>query len=271
MRLKAGRFYYGTRRKLLWYKMRKVFARTHSQDLLPYTYFSHHTPLLRKLKDVDMYLQYNKIENLKLAVPHVDGIILKPGEIFSYWRLIGNPSHSKGYKEGMVLVNGTVKPGIGGGLCQLSNLIFWMTIHTPLTIVERHRHGYDVFPDSNRTQPFGSGATCFYPFGDLMIRNDTNDTYQLCVHVGEEDLEGEWRVSSPPVNSYKIEERNHEIHSEYWGGYSRHNELYQLEYGPDGEFLSERMIVQNSAILMYAPFLEDGSQTPTAVKNPDAS
>ena len=45
----------------------------------------------------------------------------------------------------------------GGGLCQLSNLIYWMTLHTPLTITERYRHSYDVFPDSNRTQPFGSG------------------------------------------------------------------------------------------------------------------
>ena len=58
----------------------------------------------------------------------------------------------------MLLKNGTVQYGCGGGLCQLSNLIFWMTLHTPLEVKERHRHGYDVFPDSNRTQPFGSGA-----------------------------------------------------------------------------------------------------------------
>ncbi len=262
LRRKAGHMYYGLKRKLLWVRMRKVFARTRQEELLPYSCFSHHTPLLRKLKDVDMYLQYNKIDNLKIAVPCVDGILLRPGEVFSYWRLIGNPSAKKGYKEGMVLVNGTVKPGVGGGLCQLSNLIFWMTIHTPLTIVERHRHGYDVFPDSNRTQPFGSGATCFYPFGDLMIRNDTPDTYQLCVHVGDEYLEGEWRATTAPVNTYKIEERNHEIRSEFWGGYSRHNELVQQVYSPDQELISEKVIVRNSAILMYAPFLESGNSEP---------
>lgn len=77
------------------------------------------------------------------------------------------------------------------GLCQLSNLIFWMTLHTPLEVIERHRHGYDVFLDSNRTQSFGSGATCFYPYGDLMIRNPTGEPFQLRLQVGEEYLERE--------------------------------------------------------------------------------
>ena len=62
--------------------------------------------------------------------------------------------------EGMILRNGRVASGVGGGLCQMTNLLYWMTLHTPLTVTERWRHGYDVFPDSNRTQPFGSGATC---------------------------------------------------------------------------------------------------------------
>ena len=59
----------------------------------------------------------------------------------------------------------------GGRPVQMTNLLYWMTLHTPLTVTERWRHGYDVFPDSNRTQPFGSGATCFYNYMDLMVRN----------------------------------------------------------------------------------------------------
>jgi vancomycin resistance protein VanW len=196
LRLKAGRWYYGLKRRVFWFRMRHVFARRIEAEPLPYRYSAHATPLIRHLKNVDMWMQHNKITNLKLAVKCVNGGILRPGEVCSYWRLIGKPTKRKGYQAGMELVNGTVRPGIGGGLCQLSNLIFWMTIHTPLTVVERHRHGYDVFPDSNRTQPFGSGATCYYPYGDLMIRNDTADTYQLSVRVGEQNLEGEWRVSA---------------------------------------------------------------------------
>jgi len=257
LRLKIGRFIYGAKRKMLWLKMNKLFAKTVQKEKLPHTYFSHKTILRRKLKDVDMWMQENKIINLKLATKELDGIIIRPGEIFSYWKLIGNPCRRKGYVEGMILKNGGFEAGVGGGLCQLSNLIFWMSIHTPLTIVERHRHGYDVFPDSNRTQPFGSGATCYYPYGDLMIRNDTSDTYQLCVHVGKEYLEGEWRVSSEPVYKYEIEERNHEMKSEYWGGYSRHNEIYQKQFDLEGNLLEEKLVVKNSALMMYSPFIEN--------------
>ena len=84
-----------------------------------------------------MWMQENKIENLKIAIKQLDGIVIKPGQTFSYWRLIGKPTAKKGYLEGMVLNNGKVLSAIGGGLCQLSNLIFWITLHTPLSIVKR--------------------------------------------------------------------------------------------------------------------------------------
>ena len=255
LRLKLGRLYYGLLRKRLWIQKRKYFARSFQKEPLPYLYFAHKTILLRKLKDVDMWMQENKIINLKIAAKQVNGVLLRPGEVFSYWKLIGNPTRRKGYVDGMVLKNGTFAPGIAGGLCQLSNLIFWMTIHTPLTVVERHRHGYDVFPDSNRTQPFGSGATCFYPHGDLMIKNNTNDTYQLVIRVGSEYLEGEWRVTSPPEYQYRVVERNHEMRGEYWGGYTRHNEIYQQQYDLNGNLLQDVLVVKNSAIMMYEPFL----------------
>lgn len=264
-RLRAGKLYYGALRRLLWIKMRNSFASARQEQLLPYTCFAHQTVLLRKLKDVDMWMQENKIVNLKIAARRVNGILVRPGEIFSYWKLIGRPSKGKGYLPGMILRNGSFQAGIGGGLCQLSNLIFWMTLHTPLTVLERHRHGYDVFPDSNRTQPFGSGATCFYPYGDLMIRNDTQDIYQLLIRVGTDDLEGEWRISEKPQDRFEIVERNHEFRSEYWGGYTRHNQLYQQRFNLYGELLDERLAVENSAITMYAPFLS-GDVPSTNVK-----
>ncbi|MFJ8513275.1 VanW family protein [Lysinibacillus xylanilyticus] len=50
-----------------------------------------------------------------------------------------------------------VKTGVGGGICQLANLLYWMALHTPLIVTERHHHSFDPFPDSGRTLPFGSG------------------------------------------------------------------------------------------------------------------
>lgn len=259
IRLKLGMMYYGILRKILWIRMNKIFASTYQQERLPFSYFTHKTILLRQLKDVDMWMQHNKITNLNIATKKLNGILIRPGEVLSYWKLIGKATKGKGYVDGMILKNGTYSAGIGGGLCQLSNLIFWMTIHTPLTVIERHRHGYDVFPDSNRTQPFGSGATCFYPYGDLMIQNNTQDTYQLFVSVGDEFLEGEWCISSKPQYIFKVIEKNHEMKGEYWGGYSRHNELYQQKFDLKGNMIDEILIVKNSAIMMYSPCLEDKS------------
>ncbi|MBP1576968.1 MAG: VanW family protein [Oscillospiraceae bacterium] len=258
LRLALGNAVYGSAKRLWWLKNAEQLAVYRKDEPLEFECFRHKTPLLRQLKDVDMHLQHNKVRNLELATERLHGIVIQPGEIFSYWYLIGNPTRKKGYLSGMVLQNGKVTSGVGGGLCQLSNMIFWMALHSPLTVIERHRHGYDVFPDSNRTQPFGSGATCFYPHGDLMIRNDTEDTFQLFVMVGEEHLYGELRCDAPLSYRYEIEERNHRIQSEYWGGYTRENELYQKIFTLDGTPAGERLVVKNSAIMMYEPFLTEG-------------
>ena len=259
LRLALGGAYYGTLRKLLWIKERSSFTRERCEAILPYSAASHKTPLMRRLRDVDMWMQENKVTNLRLASARVNGIVLHPGQTFSYWYLIGRPTARKGYLPGMLLRNGRAVAGVGGGLCQLSNLIFWMTLHTPLTVTERHRHGYDVFPDSDRTQPFGSGATCFYPYGDLMIRNDTEQPFQLCVQVGKQVLKGEWRAPAPPVCRYEIVERNHRMDQASWGGYVRHNELYRRIYDLEGGLLEEEFLFANDAIMMYSPLLPEES------------
>lgn len=255
LRLKLGTAYYGCLRKLRWIGMKGCFASERRSERLEYPVFSHAVPLMRRLKDVDMWYQHNKVKNLRIAVPRVDGLILRPGQVFSYWRCIGKPSRRRGYVDGMVLINGGFAPGVGGGLCQLSNMIFWLTLHTPLTVVERHRHAYDVFPDSNRTQPFGSGATCFYPHGDLMIRNDTDDTWQLDIRLGGEELLGQWRCDAPQEYIYKVREADHRFVGQYWGGYTRHNRLYRQRFSLSGEFIDEELMVENSAVTMYSPLI----------------
>jgi len=257
LRLRLGKAYYAGRRYLLWYSHQFCWAKERKEELLPYLQISHSTPLRRKLPGDQIEWQENKIINLQLAVERLNGVILHPGETFSYWKLIGKPTAQKGYREGMVLFLGQIGGDIGGGLCQLSNLIFWMTLHTPLTVVERYRHSHDVFPDSNRTQPFGSGATCAYPHRDLMIRNDTNQDFQLCLRVGEKSLEGEWRSVIPPCYTYQILEKDHRIDQSSWGGYIRHNALYRKVYDHSGAFLEEQFLFTNDAIMMYSPLLSE--------------
>lgn len=159
-----------------------------------------------------------------------------------------------------MLFLGRIGSDVGGGLCQLSNLIFWMTLHTPLTVVERYRHSHDVFPDAGRTQPFGSGATCAYPHRDLMIRNDTDQPFQLCLRVGETHLEGQWRALRPPACRYEIVERDHRMDQASWGGYIRHNALYRRAWDLSGRLLEERFLFSNDAIMMYSPLLAEAEE-----------
>lgn len=258
VRIALGKVYYTCSRYLEWYFGNTKFARKREAGSLPYTVFKHQTPLIRQLKDVDLWLQHNKIVNLKIAVERINGIIIYPGETFSYWRLIGKPTRKKGYIDGMILSHGTYTTGIGGGLCQLSNLIYWLTLHTPLEVTERHRHSYDVFPDSNRTQPFGSGATCYYNYLDLRIYNPTHQPYQLNVYLTDEHLVGQWNTIDKPLYRYEVYEKEHSIEHEYWGGYVRHNLIYRRVFNLDGELINDEYVTENHAIMMYQPFLESG-------------
>ena len=161
----------------------------------------------------------------------------------------------------MILFNGKVKSGIGGGLCQLSNLLYWLTLHTPLKVTERWRHGYDVFPDVKRTQPFGSGATCSYPNIDLQIHNPTEQTFQLKLAVSQSDLIGQWYSDLPIDFKYEIIEKDHQIQGELWGGYSRSNKIFRNVFDKNsGKLLKQEFITKNRAIMMYEPLLENKEQ-----------
>lgn len=261
VRIALGQVYYTYKKYLEWYFGNTKFAKTIDTSELPYTVFRHQTPLIRQLKDVDMWLQQNKIINLRIAIEKLNGIIIYPGETFSYWRLIGKPTRKKGYVGGMILSHGSYKSGIGGGLCQLSNLIYWLTLHTPLEVTERHRHSYDVFPDSNRTQPFGSGATCFYNYLDLRVYNPTKQPYQLNVYLTDEHLVGQWNTVEEPIYSYEVYEKEHKVTQEYWGGYVRHNLIHRRVFNYNKELINDEYIAENHAIMMYQPFLESGQSS----------
>lgn len=257
IRLLLGKIYYSAKRYKQWYFSDKNYVENRSKEEYPYIIFKHSTPLIRKLKDVDMQYQYNKITNLRLAVQKLNGIVIKTGETFSYWKLIGKTSYKKGYLDGLVLcVDGTFKAGVGGGLCQLSNLIYWMALHSELTVTERHRHSHDVFPDVNRTQPFGTGATCSYNSLDLQIYNNTGKEYQLIIYLTDESLVGELRSSEPSLKRYEVYEKEHSITLGAFGGYIRNNVIYREVYDNIG-FIKDEYVTENHAYMTYSPYLSE--------------
>ena len=250
-----GSEYYTLRRQLKWLANSSTFARQEPETKLEHSIFRHKTMMLRPLRDVEMYLQHNKITNLRLAIAPISGMVIKPGETFSIWRNVGRPTVKRGFLEGLVLHNGKIEKGIGGGLCQLGNLLYWMALHSPLTITERYRHGFDVFPDINRKIPFACGATLAYNYIDLQLRNDTNETFQINLWIDDEYLNGELLSNRPVENEYEVFETDHLIKMQPWGGYSRHNRIWKRTTSLIDGMTNEELVTENHAIMMYNPLL----------------
>ncbi len=177
--------------------------------------------------------------------------MIKPRQTFSFWRQLGEATAAKGYVEGMQLSQGEVVRGVGGGLCQLANLLYWMALHTPLEIAERHHHSFDPFPDENRTLPFGSGAGVFYNYIDLRFYNPSDLTFQIKLNVRENHLKGAIYASGEPEFSYHVFERNHRF-SQKDGKNFRENEIWrEFINRRTGNKDGEEMLVKNYAEVKY--------------------
>jgi vancomycin resistance protein VanW len=254
LRTYLGKEYFSLKRKWIWWKERKRFAKQNKTVSFAHTLIEHQSLLLRPLKNVDMQLQHNKITNLRLAIAPIHRVVIEPGQTFSIWKLVGKPTRSKGYLDGLVLHNGQTGKGIGGGLCQLGNLLYWMALHTPLTVTERWRHSFDVFPDVNRTIPFACGATLSYNYVDLQLRNDTPHRFQINLWLDDTHLHGAITCSEKLEEQVRVVESDHQIVHQFWGGYTRHNRIWK-EISSEGNTRRE-LVAENSAIMMYNPLLE---------------
>lgn len=258
-RRRIGKEYFSLKRKWHWYFGNQKWAKMNTKWPSSHVVFEHRSLILRPLKDVDMILQENKRQNLALALQKLNFIEINPGETFSIWKNVGKPTRSKGYLEGLILHQGKVERGVGGGLCQLGNLLFWIIAHSPLQITERHRHSFDVFPDVNRKIPFGAGATLAYNYIDFQFINNTPYRFQLELWLDQTHLNGRLVCDTELKESFHLEERNHRFEQQIWGGYTRHNQLFKITKDESG-LCQEELFVENHALMMYTPFLEGASE-----------
>jgi vancomycin resistance protein VanW len=241
------------RRRVAWIRSGTAWSTTVSAVPLEARVKKHRSLLLRRLGESDMRLQHNKVTNLRLASARVDGILIRPGETFSFNKVVGNCTRRKGYVEGMRLSNGSARPGVGGGICQLANLLHWMFLHSPLTVVERSEHSFDPFPDNGRVLPWGVGCSIVYNYVDLVVRNDTPVTFQVLVHVGDRYLEGDLRADRPLDRSYRVHARDEQF-LRYGGEHFRRNEIWRTVIDKrTGDPLRDELVKRNCAKVMYLP------------------
>lgn len=114
----------------------------------------------------------SRVHNIVLASSKLNGLLIKPGETFSFNQAVGDISAATGYQQAYIIQNGRTVLGDGGGVCQVSTTLFRAALNAGLPIVERTAHAYRV---AYYEQGFGAGldATVFAPSVDLKFKNDT--------------------------------------------------------------------------------------------------
>lgn len=179
---------------------RNVYADKISESLLPNLVFETSALMVNENSGFDIQFQYNKVHNLQLAAKTMDKLVIAPNETFSFFWLTRHADRYTRYKDGLNLVNGKIVGSYGGGLCQLSNMLFWLFLHTPMTIVERHGHAAESFPSTTEDLPCGTDATVSEGWLDLKVRNDTDNIFQIAIHFDDNYMYGEI-LSQRPVNT----------------------------------------------------------------------
>lgn len=162
--------------------LRVPFARpAHENPILPYSF------CISQPFKPSATLESKK-HNLRAAAERINPLLIRPGEVFSFWRAVGNPNNRKRFREGRSIHAGKTTLDVGGGLCQASGIIHHMALLTGLDILERHNHSVDLYTEESRFAPLGTDATVFYGFKDLRLRNNTDGLLRLRLDVGHDQI-----------------------------------------------------------------------------------
>lgn len=119
----------------------------------------------------------SRIHNIVLASSRINGILVAPGEVFSFNKALGEVSQITGFKEAYIIKEGRTILGDGGGVCQVSTTLFRAVLNAGLPVEERRAHAYRV-TYYEQSSPPGLDATVFEPSVDFKFKNDT-PTYIL--------------------------------------------------------------------------------------------
>ena len=230
---------------------RETFAKEKSPEKLPVAIHGFQANMIKRAPGVDLTSQLNKAENLRIASAAISGILIHPGETFSFWRLVGRATKRKGYKEGRVIVHNKLVMGRGGGLCNLGNHISRIILHSPLTITEFHKHSDALAPTEGERIPLAAGTAVSYNYVDFRFQNNTDQTFQLLLWCDGEDLCGQLRAQHDIPYAYELVEEDRHFRKE-GNKYYHLSKLYQLTTCKDsGEQIAKELIWDNHSEVMF--------------------
>ena len=235
---------------------RPPFARTVRQEPLPNLVYEHKVHMIRRAPGVNLEHQLNKAVNIRLASARMNGLLLRPGEVFSFWHTVGKVTRRKGYREGRVIVRNHLTADIGGGLCNLSHALHVLVLHSPLTVTEFHSHSDALAPDEGPHVPFSAGTSICYNYVDFRFCNTTGQTVQLRVWCEGEEMHAELRSERPFPCRYEIVEEDRHFCREDDGLYYHISRIGRNVYDAhSGALLRQEMFLDNHSRVMYDPAL----------------
>lgn len=227
------------------------FAGKKIPEKLPNVVYAKNSGLIKRGPGIDPVLQENKAVNIRLAAEHLNGLLIRPGEVFSFWHTIGRTSERKGYKAGRIIKDDHLIPGIGGGLCNLGNTMHVLALHSPMTITEFHGHSDALAPDEGKHVPFSSGTSVSYNYIDYRFRNDTDQTVQILVWCEGDRMYAELRSEKPYPWNYELEEQDHHFRKE-GDKYYRISKIYRnVTERATGKRIRHELILNNHSEVMY--------------------
>lgn len=138
-----------------------------------------------------------KLANIRLGAERLDGVVIAPGEVLSFWKLVGPPSATAGFELGRSVRNGAVGGEVGGGLCQLSGIAYEAGLRAGLHPVERYPHSRDLYVEEERFTPLGLDATVVWPYKDLRLENRLAMPVQFRFAVRDSTLTASIHAASP--------------------------------------------------------------------------
>lgn len=111
----------------------------------------------------------SRVHNIKIGAAKFNGVLLKPGEEFSFNAILGEVDEKGGYLPELVIKQNKTTPEYGGGICQVSTTAFRGAMFAGLEILERAPHSFPV----RYYNPQGFDATVYPPSPDFKFKNDT--------------------------------------------------------------------------------------------------
>jgi len=162
--------------------------------------------------------------NIVVGAAHLNGILLAPGEVFSFWDRLGEVSYAEGYVDAGMIINGVSSKAIGGGLCQVSTTVFNATLLAGLPILERHEHSYHIsrYPD-------GRDGASSYPDQDLKFMNDTKSPILIKSYCGDDTVTFEFYGQEHADGELVVEDVGASYIGEHYTGVVV-SEPYQYNY-----------------------------------------